>query len=90
MATPLPCTQTRPKLPREARNARSPSSKTVTFLPRLTYQLLAAGQSEATIRKVLGENLLRVFGAVEQRAYALRGTAPRCNDPATDHLPRER
>jgi len=62
----------------------------VTFLPRLTYQLLAAGQSEATIRKVLGENLLRVFGAVEQRAYALRGTAPRCNDPATDHLPRER
>ncbi len=62
----------------------------VTFLPRLTYALLAAGQSEATVRKVLGENLLRVFGAVEQRAYAMRGEAPRRNDAATDHLPRER
>lgn len=62
----------------------------VTHLPRLTYALLAAGQSEDTVRKVLGENLLRVFGAVEQRAFAMRGEAPRRNDPKTDLLPRER
>jgi membrane dipeptidase len=57
-----------------------------TFLPRLTYELLAAGQSEAVVKKVLGENLLRVFRAVEARALALRGTAPQQND-ATDGEP---
>ncbi|HEX6810353.1 MAG TPA: dipeptidase [Planctomycetota bacterium] len=61
-----------------------------TFLPRLTYELLAAGHDEATVRKVLGENLLRVLAAVEQRALALAGQAPETNDPRTDHeaLPR--
>ena len=58
-----------------------------TFLPRLTYELLAAGQSEAVIGKVLGENLLRVFRAVEARAVALRGTAPLQNDPREDSAP---
>lgn len=60
-----------------------------TFLPRLTYELLAAGQSEATVRKVLGENLLRVFRAVEARAMQLRGTAPQENarDAAEDRVP---
>lgn len=60
-----------------------------TFLPRLTYELLAAGQSEATVRKVLGENLLRVFRAVEERAVQLRGTPPQQNarDAAEDRLP---
>ncbi|HEX5050477.1 MAG TPA: dipeptidase [Planctomycetota bacterium] len=56
-----------------------------TCLPRLTYELLAAGQSEATVRKVLGENLLRVFAAVEQTALSLRGTPPLMNDRRTDH-----
>jgi hypothetical protein len=37
---------------------------------------------------VLGENLLRVFTAVEQRARALAGTAPETNDERTDPLPR--
>jgi membrane dipeptidase len=50
-----------------------------TFLPRLTYELLAAGHDETTIRKVLGGNLLRVFEAVERRAYELRGSAPQQN-----------
>lgn len=58
-----------------------------TFLPRLTYELLAAGQDEATVRKVLGENLLRVFAAVEQRAFALRGQPPLQNDGRTDGEP---
>jgi membrane dipeptidase len=62
----------------------------VTYLPRITYRLLAAGQSEATVRKVLGENLLRVFAAVEARAAELAGQPPILNDPATDFetLPR--
>lgn len=60
-----------------------------TFLPRLTYELLAAGQSEATVRKVLGENLLRVFRAVEERAVQLHGTPPQENarDAAEDRVP---
>jgi len=61
-----------------------------TFLPRLTYELLAAGHDETTVRKVLGENLLRVFAAVERRSRELAGTAPETNDARTDHevLPR--
>jgi membrane dipeptidase len=56
----------------------------VTYLPRITYELLAAGKDEATVRKVLGENLLRVFAAVEQKAYDLRGEQPFLNDRKTD------
>ncbi|HLQ36217.1 MAG TPA: dipeptidase [Planctomycetota bacterium] len=59
----------------------------VTCLPRITYELLAAGQSEATVRKVLGDNLLRVFAAVEQQALQLRAEPPYRNDAATDHEP---
>jgi membrane dipeptidase len=61
-----------------------------TFLPRITYQLLAAGHDETTVRKVLGENLLRVFAAVERRSQALRDTAAETSDARTDHdvLPR--
>ncbi len=59
----------------------------VTFLPRITYALLAADQSEATVRKVLGENLLRVFAQVEQVAIGLRTEAPWRNDPKTDADP---
>ncbi len=56
----------------------------VTYLPRITYELLAAGQSQAAVKKVLGGNVLRVFRMVEQRASELAGEAPRYNDPATD------
>ncbi len=59
----------------------------VTYLPRITYELLAAGKDEATVRKVLGENLLRVFAAVEQKAYDLRGEQPFLNDRKTDSNP---
>lgn len=51
-----------------------------TFLPRLTYELLAAGKSEATVRKVLGGNILRVLRAVEQHAMSRAGEAPALND----------
>ncbi|MSR39381.1 MAG: membrane dipeptidase [Planctomycetes bacterium] len=62
----------------------------VTYLPRITYELLANGQSEETVRKVLGENLLRVFAAVELEAYQLRGEPPFRNDLKTDSLPAAR
>lgn len=48
----------------------------VTFLPRLTYQMLAAGIDADTVRKVLGENLLRVFERVAAVAVSLAGEAP--------------
>lgn len=40
----------------------------VTGLPRITYGLLERGYSETDIRKLLGENLLRVLEAAEHRA----------------------
>ena len=51
-----------------------------TYLPRITYELLAAGHGEAVVKKVLGENLLRVLRKVEQVAFDLRGTPPERND----------
>jgi membrane dipeptidase len=47
-----------------------------TFLPRLTYELLARGAEERVVRKVLGENLLRVFAAVEATARQLAAEPP--------------
>ena len=38
----------------------------VSKLPYITYELLKLGYSEGDIKKVLGENLLRVFGEVEK------------------------
>jgi membrane dipeptidase len=38
----------------------------VSKLPYITYELLKLGYSERDIKKVLGENLLRVFGEVEK------------------------
>ena len=52
----------------------------VSFLPRLTYRLLAAGLPPATVEKVLGRNLLRVFQAVELRAFELRAEPPATAD----------
>ena len=40
----------------------------VAQLPRLTAGLLARGHSEEVVRKILGENLLRVMGQVESIA----------------------
>ena len=44
----------------------------VTDLPALTEGLLARGHSPETIRKVLGENLLRVMAEVEIVGAGLR------------------
>jgi membrane dipeptidase len=38
----------------------------VTHLPQITDALLKKGYSEADIRKILGENTLRVLAAAEQ------------------------
>jgi membrane dipeptidase len=37
-----------------------------THLPQITNALLKKGYSEADIRKILGENTLRVMAAAEQ------------------------
>jgi membrane dipeptidase len=42
----------------------------ITQLPRITRGLLERGHSEETVRKVLGENLLRVMSRVEEVARA--------------------
>ena len=43
----------------------------VTCLPKITYWLLQRGVAEETVTKVLGANVLRVFGAVEKVAASL-------------------
>jgi membrane dipeptidase len=40
----------------------------VSMLPNVTYELLKRGYSEGDIRKILGENLLRVFAEAERVA----------------------
>jgi membrane dipeptidase len=40
----------------------------VSKLPAITYELLKRGYSEADVKKVLGENLLRVMAEVEEAA----------------------
>src|SRR5215212_10100360 len=40
----------------------------VSMLPNITYELLKRGYSERDIRKILGENLLRVFAEAERVA----------------------
>jgi membrane dipeptidase len=42
----------------------------ISKLPALTYELLRRGYSEADVRKVLGENLLRAFAGAERVARA--------------------
>jgi membrane dipeptidase len=37
-------------------------------LPKITEALLVRGYSESDVRKILGENLLRVMGEVERAA----------------------
>src|SRR6195256_3487963 len=43
-------------------------ARDVSMLPNITYELLKRGYSEADIRKILGENLLRVFSEAERVA----------------------
>ena len=43
-------------------------AKDVSMLPNITYELLKRGYSEADIRKILGENFLRVFAEAERVA----------------------
>jgi membrane dipeptidase len=38
----------------------------VSMLPNITYELLRRGYSEKDIRKILGENFLRVFAEAER------------------------
>jgi membrane dipeptidase len=40
-------------------------ARDVSMLPNITYELLKRGYSEADIRKILGENFLRVFARAE-------------------------
>ena len=44
----------------------------ISELPSLTTGLLARGHPASTVRKVLGENLLRVLAAAEQVASEMR------------------
>jgi membrane dipeptidase len=44
----------------------------VSKLPTITYELLKRGYSEADVKKVLGENLLRVMSEVERTAKKLQ------------------
>jgi membrane dipeptidase len=53
-----------PSMPREMED--------IAQLPRVTLELLTRGHSEETVRKVLGENLLRVMARVEEVARAPR------------------
>jgi membrane dipeptidase len=46
----------------------------VSYLPRITQALLDRGYSEADIRKILGENTLRVMEEAERVAERLGGT----------------
>ncbi len=51
-----------------------PGMEDVTKLPTITYELLKRGYSEADVKKVLGENLLRAMGQVEQVAAKLQAS----------------
>jgi membrane dipeptidase len=46
-------------------------ARDVSMLPNITYELLKRGYSEKDIQKILGENLLRVFGEVEKVSMSM-------------------
>jgi membrane dipeptidase len=46
----------------------------VSMLPNITYELLQRGYSEKDIRKILGENFLRVFAEAERVAHSMSKT----------------
>ena len=44
------------------------------MLPNITYELLKRGYSEQDIRKILGENFLRVFAEAERVSRSMSKT----------------
>jgi membrane dipeptidase len=46
-------------------------AKDVSMLPNITYELLKRGYSEQDVRKILGENFLRVFAEAERAAHSM-------------------
>jgi membrane dipeptidase len=46
----------------------------ISNLPNITFELLKRGYTETYVRKVLGENLLRVMSDVERTAAVIQGT----------------
>jgi membrane dipeptidase len=54
----------------------------VSFFPALTVELVKRGYSDEEVAKILGANLLRVLGEVEEVARQLSSETPR-----TDRLP---
>ena len=65
-------------------------AKDVSMLPNITYELLKRGYSERDIRKILGENLLRVFAEAERvarqssRSISGNGSLRRINKKSQD------
>jgi membrane dipeptidase len=51
----------------------------ISKLPTITYELMKRGYSDADIRKVLGENLLRVMGQVERVALEMQSDSSKKN-----------
>jgi len=49
-------------------------AKDVSMLPNITYELLKRGYSERDIRKVLGENILRVMAQAERVAQSTKNS----------------
>jgi membrane dipeptidase len=49
-------------------------ARDVSMLPNVTYELLKRGYSEQDIRKILGENVLRVLGEAERVARGMSRT----------------
>lgn len=47
----------------------------ISKLPNITYELMKRGYSDADIKKVLGENLLRVMSEVERAASEMQSNA---------------
>lgn len=54
----------------------------VSRYPYLTAELLRRGYTDAQVRKIVGENFLRVMRQVEQVAAKLQRTRP----PGVDHI----
>ena len=67
-------------------------AKDVSMLPNITYELLKRGYSERDIRKILGENFLRVFAEAERVARSSsnsisgKGSLIRINRISNDYL----
>jgi membrane dipeptidase len=53
----------------------------ISKLPTITYELMKRGFSDASIKKVLGENLLRVMAAVERVAAEMQSSTATVSRP---------